>query len=82
MDVMNYFKNFDYKDFNSYHLIALPLLILGGLLCGICGLFGSDHGLLSRLVLIIIGAAGGYEAYMFYMDNFTKKVPPSNLPPM
>ena len=79
MDVMNYFKNFDYKDLKSYRQIAFVLLVIGGLNWGFVGLFGMNFvgsifgGFLSRLVFIIVGVAAGYECYMFYMDNFAKK---------
>jgi len=81
MDVMNYFKTFNYKDLNGYRPIALIVLVIGGLNLGLMGLLGMNviggifGNLLGRLIYIIIGVAAGYECYMFYLENFAKKPP-------
>jgi uncharacterized membrane protein YuzA (DUF378 family) len=81
MDVMNYFKTFNYKDINGYRPIAIILLVVGGLNWGIFGLTGLNvvslilGTVISRLIFIIVGAAAGYLCYLFYMENFAKKPP-------
>ena len=81
MDVMNYFKTFNYKDLNAYRPIAWVLLVIGGLNWGFVGLLGFNlvgtivGGLLGRLIFVLVGAAAGYECYMFYVQNFAKKPP-------
>lgn len=77
MDVMNYFKNFNYKDLKSYRPIAYILLVIGGLNWGFTALgfnlVGSIFGPLARLIYLVVGVAAGYECYMFYMENFANK---------
>ena len=78
MDVMNYFKNFNYKDLNGYRPIAYVLLVIGGLNWGLVGLLnlnlvGAIFGPLARLIYIIVGVAAGYECYMVYVEKFAKK---------
>jgi len=81
MDVMNYFKTFDYKNVNGYRPIAIILLVVGGLNWGLVGLFGLNlvstvlGNLLGRLIFIIVGVAAGYMCYLFYVDNFAPKPP-------
>lgn len=83
MDPLNYFKNFDYKDLNSYKQIAFVLLVIGGVNLGLMGLVNLNlieaiFGMfLGRLFLIFIGAAAGYECYLYYQEKFVKK-PPRN----
>lgn len=77
MDVMNYFKNFNYKDVKGYKPIAYVLLIVGGLNWGfvalgfnlVAGIFGP----ISRLIYLLVGVAAGYECYMIYLEQFAKK---------
>jgi uncharacterized membrane protein YuzA (DUF378 family) len=82
MDVINYFKNFDYKDVNGYRPIAYVLLIIGGINWGLVALgtnlvYAIFGNLFARLIYLIIGVAAGYECYMFYVEKFAKK-PPTN----
>ena len=81
MDVMNYFKNFNYKDLGAYRPIAFIALVVGGLNLGLMGILGVSligtifGALLGRLLYLVVGVAAGYECYMFYMENFAKKPP-------
>lgn len=81
MDVMNYFKNFNYKDVKGYRPIAYILLVVGGLNWGLVGLLGLNlvsaiFGPLARLIYILVGVGAGYECYMFYLEHFAKKGEP------
>ena len=79
MDVIGYFKSFDYKDLKNYRPIAIILLVIGGINWGLVGLFSLNlvtaifGNFLGRLIFIIVGAAAGYLCYLFYLENFSKK---------
>lgn len=65
-----------------YKKIAYILVVVGGILWGLAGLFNvyiltSMFGMLiGRLIYIVVGVAGGYLAYLYYLENF-KKTPPA-----
>lgn len=67
------------KDLDLYGMIALILLIVGGINWLIAGLLGQDligsifPALLARLIYIIVGLAALYFCYLLYLDK-TKKV--------
>lgn len=67
------------KDLNLYGWVALIILIVGGINWGLVGLFNVNviaaifGSLLSRLIFIVVGVAGGYFCYLFYKEK-TKKV--------
>jgi len=66
------------KDLDLYGLIALVLVLVGGINWGLFGLFNVNlisailGNMLGRLVFIIVGVAAGYLIYLWYKEK--KKV--------
>lgn len=63
---------------NLYGVIALIIVLVGGINWGLIGLFnvniisGILGIMLGRLIFIIVGVAAGYLAYLIYLEK-TKK---------
>lgn len=61
-------------------LIALIIVIIGGINWGLVGLFNVNIVLsifgvmLSRLIFIVVGVAAGYLAYLLYLAKMTKPI--------
>lgn len=65
------------NEMDLYTKISFILVIVGGILLGLHGLFnfsllGSLLGGLSRLIEIIIGVGAGWLAYKIYLEKFKK----------
>lgn len=63
---------------NLYGMIALILVIVGGICWGLVGLFdvylitGIFGVLLGRIIYVVVGVAAGYLAYLFYLEKMKK----------
>jgi hypothetical protein len=68
------------KDLNLYSLIALILVLIGGINWGLVGIFDINliaallGHILSRVVFVIVGVAAGYLCYELYKEKFKKAV--------
>ncbi|MFZ2314600.1 MAG: DUF378 domain-containing protein [Gammaproteobacteria bacterium] len=66
------------KDLNLYGMIALILVLVGGICWGLVGLFDvylitSVFGvILGRLIYVVVGVAAGYLCYLLYLEKFKK----------
>lgn len=67
-----------FNSLNLYGQISLILVIVGGILWGLAGLFnvylvtGIFGNLLGRLIYIIVGVGAGYLCYVIYLEKFKK----------
>jgi uncharacterized protein len=66
------------KDLTLLGLVAVIILIIGGINWGLVGLFNVNlvqsifGNMLSRLIYIIVGVAAGYMIYLFYLAKIKK----------
>lgn len=65
------------KEFDLYNQIALIIVIVGGILWALVGLFNLDlltaiFGGLARLLYIIVGVAAGWLCYQIYLEKMKK----------
>ena len=65
------------KEMDLYTQIAFVLVVVGGILWGLFGLFnvnvlGMILGGLSRLIEIIVGVGAGWLCYKIYLEKFKK----------
>ncbi len=70
------------KDLHLYDLIALIIVLIGGINWGLIGLINLNiitaifgFGMFSRLIFIIVGVAAVYLAYELYVAKY--KQPPT-----
>jgi len=67
------------KEMDFYSQMAFIVVVVGGLLWGLVGLFNLDlitaifGNLLGRLLYIIVGVSSGWLCYQIYLEK-TKKV--------
>jgi uncharacterized membrane protein YuzA (DUF378 family) len=67
------------KEMDLYSQIAFYVVLAGGILWGIFGLFNANlltslFGGLGRLLDIIIGVGAGWLCYKIYLEKFKKVV--------
>lgn len=66
------------KDLAQFKMLAIIILIVGGINWGLVGLFNLNlisailGNVLGRLIFIVVGVAAGYMCYMFYLEKFKK----------
>jgi len=65
------------KEMDLYTQIAFVLVVVGGILWGLFGLFNLNLllvilGGLSRLIEIIVGIGAGWLCYKVYLEKFKK----------
>lgn len=71
------------KDLHLYDLIAVIIVLIGGINWGLVGLINLNlvtaifgYGIFSRLIFIIVGVAAVYLCYLLYLEKY-KKSPPT-----
>jgi uncharacterized membrane protein YuzA (DUF378 family) len=67
------------KEMDMYSQIAFVLVVVGGILWGLFGLFNvnlltSLFGGLGRLLYLIIGVGAGWLCYKIYLEKFKKSL--------
>ena len=67
------------KEMDLYTQIALILVVVGGILWGLFGLFNVNilsalFGGIGRILDIIIGIGAGWLCYKIYLDYFKKTI--------
>jgi len=65
------------KEMELYSQIAFILVVVGGILWGIFGLFNVNlltvvFGGLARLIDIVVGVGAGWLCYKIYLEKFKK----------
>jgi uncharacterized membrane protein YuzA (DUF378 family) len=69
-----------FKEMDLYTQIAFILVLVGGILWGLVGLFNiqlvtSIFGdILGRLIYIIVGVGAGWLCYQIYMEKMKKVI--------
>lgn len=67
------------QSLNIYGWIALIIVLVGGILWGLAGIFNVNlltaifGNLIGRLLDIVIGVAAGYFCYLLYLEKMPRK---------